>query len=56
MTPINHEHAVLSQAAYDPVKFRKIYQQLGYELDEDLSQKSRSVFYNKAKNRAVVLG
>ena len=52
--PFYHEHAVLSQAAYDPVKFRKNYQHLGYELDEDLSQKSRSVFYNKTKNRAVV--
>lgn len=30
--PFYHEHAVLSQAAYDPVKFQKGYQQLGYEI------------------------
>ena len=52
--PFYHEHAVLSHAAYDPLKLRKNYQQLGYELDEDLSEKSRSVFYNKTNNRAVV--
>ena len=52
--PFYHEHAVLSQAAYDPAKYQKNYQDLGYELDQDLSQKSRSVFYNKGKNRAVI--
>ena len=45
---------MLSQAAYDPVKYQKHYQDVGYELDQDLSQKSISVFYNKAKNRAVI--
>ena len=52
--PFYHEHAVLSQAAYDPVKFKSNYQQLGYELDPELSQPSRSVFYNKSKNKAVI--
>ena len=52
--PFYHEHAVLSQAAYDPVKYKANYQQLGYELDPELSQPSRSVFYNKTKNKAVI--
>ena len=51
--PFYHEHAVLSQAAYDPVKFKSNYQQLGYNLDSELSQPSRSVFYNSSKNKAV---
>ncbi len=52
--PFYHEHAVLSQAAYDPVKFKSNYQQLGYEIDPELSQPSRTVFYNKSKNKAVI--
>ncbi len=52
--PFYHEHAVLSQAAYDPVKFKSSYQQLGYEIDPDLTQPSRTVFYNKSKNKAVI--
>ena len=52
--PFYHEHAVLSQAAYDPVKFRNGYQDLGYEVDGELSQKSRTVFYNKTKKTAVI--
>jgi hypothetical protein len=52
--PFYHEHAVLSQAAYDPVKFKSKYQQLGYAIDSELSQPSRTVFYNKSKNKAVI--
>lgn len=52
--PFYHEHAVLSQAAHDPVNFKSDYQQLGYELDPELSQPSRSGFYNKSKNKAVI--
>ncbi len=52
--PFYHEHAVLSQAACDPVKFKYNYQQLGYEIDPELSQPSRTVFYHKSKNKAVI--
>ena len=52
--PFYHEHAVLSQAAYDPIKFKSNYQQLGYEVDNELSQPSRTVFYNKSNNKAVI--
>jgi len=52
--PFYHEHTVLSQAAYDPIKFKSNCQQLGYEVDNELSQPSRKVFYNKSKNKAVV--
>ena len=50
--PFYHEHAVLSQAAYDPMKFKTNYQQLGWEVDPELSQPSRTVFYNKTKKLA----
>ena len=52
--PFYHEHAVLSQAAYDPVKFKSNYQSLGYEVDDELSQKSRTVFYNSKKKSAEI--
>ena len=52
--PFYHEHAVLSHAAYDPVKFKSNYQQLGYQVDNELSQPSRTVFYNNSKNKAVI--
>ena len=52
--PFYHEHAVLSQAAYDPIKYKSNYQQLGYEVDNELSQLSRTVFYDKSRNKAVI--
>ena len=52
--PFYHKHALLSQAAYDPIKYKSNYQQLGYEVDNELSQPSRTVFYNKSKNKAVI--
>lgn len=45
--PFYHEHAILSQAAYDPIEFQKNYQSFGYEVDDELSQKSRTIFDNK---------
>ncbi len=52
--PFYHEHVVLSQAAYDPVKFKFNHQQLGYEVDNELSQPSKTVFDNKSKNKVVI--
>ena len=52
--PWYHEHALLSAAAYDNAKYKDQYTALGYTVDPDLSQKSRTVFYNKARNKAVI--
>ena len=52
--PFYHEHAVLSAAAYNPAKYKKQYEGLGYSIDSSLSQKSRTVFYNKERHKAVI--
>ena len=52
--PFYHEHAVLSQAAYDLVKFQKGCKSLGCKVDDELSQKSRTVFYDKKENTVVI--
>lgn len=53
-TPFYHEHALLSAAAYNLKKYESRYKSLGYDMDHDLSQKNRTVFYNKSKGRAVI--
>lgn len=53
-TPFYHEHALLSAAAYNPTKYEKQYKGLGYDIDQGLSQKSRTVFYNKSTQKAVI--
>ena len=52
--PYYREHAILSAAAYNPSKFRDRYMALGYTIDPDLSQKSRTVFYNPSSKKAVI--
>jgi len=55
--PFYHRNALLSQAAYKQLaitKYKSNYQQLGYEVDNELSQPSRTVFYNKSKTKAVI--
>ncbi len=52
--PFYHEHAVLSAAAYNPAKFRDRYMALGYSIDPEFSQKSRTVFYHAATKKAVI--
>lgn len=52
--PRYHDHAVLSQAAYNPKKFEAKTRALGYEVDSQLSTRSRTVYYNKTSGKAVL--
>ena len=52
--PVYHKHAVLSQAVYDPVKFQSNYKQLDYDIDPELNQMSRTLFYDKSKSNGVI--
>lgn len=52
--PFYHDHAVLSQAAYNPKKYETQTQGLGYEIDKDLSSRSRTVYYHRYTGKAVV--
>jgi len=52
--PFYHDHAVLSQASYDPKKYRQKTEALGYKIDSQLSTRSRTVYYNKKSGKAVL--
>ncbi|DBA71439.1 TPA: hypothetical protein ACH3X2_011237 [Trebouxia sp. C0005] len=52
--PWYHDHAVLSQAAYNPKKFEAQTKGMGYEIDKDLSTRSRTVYYHRYTGKAVV--